>query len=160
MGDPNQPKLDLERLNSLQKLERLTETMSDRSAGEWFQADLEEARILAQNDPRFESLAIGLQSETLGDRLDAINQFFDQIPAVELAALILPPNLSQLRAIYLSSRSYALPRDTPVPSETLGCSGTESPGAGLLIKLWKTRKQFAWNSSTRGPPSYPTLENG
>ena len=80
MGDPNQPKLDLERLNSLQKLERLTETMSDRSAGEWFQADLEEARILAQNDPRFESLAIGLQSETLGDRLDAINQFFDQIP--------------------------------------------------------------------------------
>ncbi len=105
MSDPNQPNLDLERLDSLQKLERLTETMSDRSAGEWFQADLEEARVLAQNDPRFASLAIGLQSETLGERLDAINQFFEQIPAVELAALVLPPNLSQLRAIYLSSRS-------------------------------------------------------
>ena len=105
MSDPNQPNLYLERLHTLQKLERLTETRSDRSAGEWFQADLEEARVLAQNDPRFASLAIGLQSETLGNRLDAINQFFDQIPAVELAALVLPPNLSQLRAIYLSSRS-------------------------------------------------------
>ena len=87
MSDPNQPNLDLERLDSLQKLERLTETMSDRSAGEWFQADLEEARVLAQNDPRFASLAIGLQSETLGDRLDAINQFFEQIYAVSFCTL-------------------------------------------------------------------------
>ncbi len=55
---------------------------------------------LGSKRPRFESLAIGLQAETLGARLDAINQFFDQIPPVELAALVLPPNLSQLRAIY------------------------------------------------------------
>lgn len=105
MSDLNRPKLDRERLDSLQKMERLTETMDDRSAGKWFQADLDEARTMAQGDPRFASLAIGLQSETLGGRLDAINQFFAQIPAVELAALILPPNLSQLRTIYLSSRS-------------------------------------------------------
>ena len=96
---------DLERLDGLQKMERLAETLRDRPAGDWFRADLEEARALATHDRRFESLARGLESETLGGRLDAINAFFEQIPAVELAALTLPPNLSQLRFIYLSSRS-------------------------------------------------------
>ena len=104
MNDFNRGGPDIERLDSLQKMERLTETMDDRPAGEWFQADLEEACTMAESDPRFASLAAGLESETLGGRLDAINRFFDQIPALELAALILPPNLSQLRTIYLSSR--------------------------------------------------------
>ena len=62
----------------------------------------ENARV---HEPDGTSLAAGLESETLGGRLDAINRFFDQIPTLELAALILPPNLSQLRTIYLSSRS-------------------------------------------------------
>jgi hypothetical protein len=96
---------DPERLDSLHKLERLAETMRDRPAGDWFRADLEEARAMAQHDPRFKALAAGLESDTLGARLDAINGFFEQIPAIELAGLTLPPNLSQLRSIYLSSRS-------------------------------------------------------
>ncbi len=104
MSDPDRPGPDIERLESLQKMERLSETMGDRPAGKWFQADLAEARTLAESDPRFALLAAGLESETLGDRLDAINRFFDQIPALELASLILPPNLNQLRTIYLSSR--------------------------------------------------------
>jgi hypothetical protein len=93
------------RLAGLQGMERLADTLRDRPAGDWFRADLEEARALAQHDPRFEQLAAGLEAETLGGRLDAINSFFEQIEAVELAGLTLPPNLSQLRAIYLSSRS-------------------------------------------------------
>ena len=104
MSDADRAGRDNERLDSLQKMERLSETMGDRPAGEWFQADLAEARTMAESDPRFALLAAGLASETLGDRLDAINEFFDQIPALELASLILPPNLSQLRTIYLSSR--------------------------------------------------------
>lgn len=84
---------------------RLTETLRDRPAGDWFRADLEEARALAQRDPRFESLAAGLEAQTLGERLDAINSFFGRFAAVELATLTLPPNLSQLRSIYLSSGS-------------------------------------------------------
>lgn len=104
MSGPDRPGPDIERLESLQKMERLSETMGDRPAGKWFQADLAEARTLAESDPRFALLAAGLESETLGDRLDAINRFFDQIPALELASLILPPNLNQLRTIYLSSR--------------------------------------------------------
>ena len=95
---------DLGRLDSLQKLDRLADSMRDRPAGDWFRADLEEARALAQHDPRFKALATGLECDTLGARLNAINRFFKQIPAVELAALTLPPNLSQLRSIYLSSR--------------------------------------------------------
>ncbi len=104
MSDFDRAGPDAARLDSLQKMERLSETMGDRPAGDWFQADLEEARAMAERDPRFASLAAGLESETLGGRLDAINQFFDQIPTLELAAMILPPNLSQLRTIYLSSR--------------------------------------------------------
>ncbi len=104
MSDFDRAGPDAARLDSLQKMERLTETMDDRPAGEWFQADLEEARAMAESDPRFASLVAGLESDTLGGRLDAINRFFEQIPALELAAMILPPNLSQLRTIYLSSR--------------------------------------------------------
>lgn len=96
---------DLGRLASLQQTERLSETLRDRPAGDLFRADLEEARAMAVHDPRFASLAAGLESETLGDRLAAINRFFDQMSAVELAGLTLPPNLSQLRNIYLSSRA-------------------------------------------------------
>ena len=73
--------------------------------GDWFHADLEEARAMATHDPRFKALAVGLEADTLGGRLDAINAFFDRISAAELAGLTLPPNLSQLRSIYLSSRS-------------------------------------------------------
>ncbi|MCH7824723.1 MAG: hypothetical protein IH849_07970 [Acidobacteria bacterium] len=105
MSGSNRAGPDIARLDSLQKMERLSETMGDRPAGKWFQADLEEARAMAESDPRFASLAAGLESATLGGRLDAINRFFAQIPELELAALILPPNLSQLRTIYLSSRS-------------------------------------------------------
>ncbi len=104
MSDSDRAGRDTERLDSLQNMEKLSETMGDRPAGEWFQADLAEARAMAETDPRFALLAAGLASETLGGRLDAINEFFDQIPALELASLILPPNLSQLRTIYLSSR--------------------------------------------------------
>ncbi len=104
MSDSDGAGRDNERLDSLQKMERLSETMGDRPAGEWFQADLAEARTMAESDPRFAPLAAGLESETLGGRLEAINRFFKQIPAPELASLILPPNLSQLRSIYLSSR--------------------------------------------------------
>ena len=105
MSDLDGPDQDLERLASLQEMEGLAETMRDRPAGAWFQADLEEARALAASDARFAPLVAGLESETLGGRLDAINQFFDQMPPVELASMILPPNLNQLRTIYLSSRS-------------------------------------------------------
>ena len=59
----------------------------------------------ARHDPRFKALAAGLESDTLGGRLDAINVFFEQIEAIELAGLVLPPNLSQLRSIFLSSRA-------------------------------------------------------
>lgn len=94
---------DPERLGALQGLEGLTDTLRDRPAGDWFRADLEEARAIAERDPRFAELAAGLEAKTLGGRLDAINAFFDAIDNVELAGLTLPPNLSQLRAIYLSS---------------------------------------------------------
>ena len=104
MSDADRAGRDTERLDSLQNMEKLSETMGDRPAGEWFQADLAEARTMAESDPRFALLAAGLACETLGGRLDAINEFFDQIPALELASLILPPNLNQLRTIYLSSR--------------------------------------------------------
>lgn len=105
MSEFDRPDGDIDRLASLQQMESLAETLRDRPAGDLFRADLEEARAMAQHDDRFASLAAGLECETLGGRLDAINRFFDQIPAVELAALMLPPNLSQLRHIYLSSRS-------------------------------------------------------
>jgi len=106
MSEFDPPGNDLERLGALQKMEGLAETLRDRPAGDLFRADLEEARAMAQHDPRFNALAKGLETETLGDRLAAINAFFDQIPEVELTALILPPNLAQLRAIYLSSRAH------------------------------------------------------
>jgi len=95
----------VQRIASIQDTERLAETLNDRPGGEWFQADLAEARVMAEHDPRFKELAEGLEAETLGGRLEAINAFFDQISPIELAGLTLPPNLSQLRAIYLSSRS-------------------------------------------------------
>ena len=104
MSEFDLPGADLERLDSLQKLDRLADSMHERPAGDWFRADLEEARAMAQHDPRFKALAAGLEADTLGGRLDAINAFFEQIEAIELAGLTLPPNLSQLRSIYLSSR--------------------------------------------------------
>lgn len=96
---------DVGRLGALQKMDRLADTLRDRPAGDWFRADLEEARAMAEHDPRFEELAAGLEADTLGGRLAAIDAFFDRIPNVELAGLTLPPNLSQLRFIYLSSHS-------------------------------------------------------
>lgn len=93
------------RIGALPGSEGLAETLRDRPAGDWFRADLEEARAMAQHDPRFAALAAGLEADTLGGRLEAINSFFDTISAIELAGLTLPPNLSQLRFIYLSSRS-------------------------------------------------------
>jgi len=95
---------DLGRLESLQQMEGLAETLRDRPAGDLFRADLEEARLMAQHDRRFATLAAGLGADTLGGRLDAIDRFFATIPAAELATLALPPHLSQLRSIYLSSR--------------------------------------------------------
>jgi hypothetical protein len=105
MSEFDLPGADGGRLDALQKMEGLAETLRHRPAGDWFRADLEEARAMAEHDPRYKALAAGLEAGTLGGRLDAINGFFDQIAAVELAGLTLPPNLSQLRSIYLSSRS-------------------------------------------------------
>ena len=86
-------------------MEDLADTLHDRPAGDLFRADLEEARLMGQHDPRFAMLVAGLEAETLGGRLDAIDRFFAAIPATELAVLALPPNLSQLRSIYLSSQT-------------------------------------------------------
>jgi hypothetical protein len=79
--------------------------LEDLPAGEYFAADLEEARALAQHEPRFECLVDGLQAATMGERVAAITACFDQFSAAEIANLTLPPHLSQLREIYLSSRS-------------------------------------------------------
>jgi len=95
---------DDRRLGSILRLDRLSDTLADRPAGELFAADLEEARRLASQDPRFEELVEGLQAETLGERMAAVNDFFDRVPDVELTAMDLPPHLGQLRFIYLSSR--------------------------------------------------------
>ncbi len=105
MSEFDLPGADLKRLDSLPKPDRLADAMRDRPAGDWFRADLEEARSMAQHDPRFKALAAGLECDTLGGRLDAIDMFFKRIEAMELAALVLPPNLSQLRSIFLSSRA-------------------------------------------------------
>jgi len=78
--------------------------LEDLPAGKYFGADLEEARALAQHEPRFERLVEGLQTATMGERVAAITAFFDQFSAAEIANLTLPPHLSQLRLIYLSSR--------------------------------------------------------
>lgn len=94
---------DLERYDSVRRMERLSETLRDRPAGDLFAADLDEARLLAKQDPRFDSLVAGLQANTLGERLDAISAFFEGFSAAELATLQLPPNLNQLRLIYVSS---------------------------------------------------------
>lgn len=93
-----------DKLARLASLEKLSETLSDRDAGSLFQADLEEARALAREDRRFRPLARGLESPNLGERLAAVNRFFKGFDPTELAALELPMHLSQLRAIYLSSR--------------------------------------------------------
>jgi len=92
------------RLDHLAGLEKLSETLADRDGGELFQRDLDEARLLAQTDPRFATLAEGLAAESLGERMAAVNRFFDSIAATELATLQLPTYLAQLRQIYLSSR--------------------------------------------------------
>jgi len=92
------------RLDHLAGLEKLSETLADRDGGELFQRDLEEARLLAQHDPRFEILAGGLAAASLGERMAAVNRFFDSVPPTELATLQLPAHLAQLRQIYLSSR--------------------------------------------------------
>jgi len=78
--------------------------LDDIPAGEYFGADLAEARALAQHDPRFLPLVEGLQAATMGERVAAITACFDQFGAAEIANLALPPHLSQLRQIYLSSR--------------------------------------------------------
>ena len=92
------------RLAHLTDLEKLSETLSDRDGGKLFKKDLEEARLMAETDARFERLVEGLSSSSLGERLGAVNRFFDDLGPVELAALVLPTHLGQLRAIYLSSR--------------------------------------------------------
>ncbi|HJO04045.1 MAG TPA: hypothetical protein QGG47_08720 [Acidobacteriota bacterium] len=92
------------RLAHLTDLEKLSETLSDRNGGELFKNELEEARLLADTDARFTGLVEGLSASSLGERLGAINRFFDDFGTVELAALELPVHLGQLRAIYLSSR--------------------------------------------------------
>lgn len=92
------------RLAHLAELEKLSETLSDREGGELFKKDLEEALVLAETDARFERLVEGLSASSLGERLGAVNRFFDTFGTVELAALELPTHLGQLRAIYLSSR--------------------------------------------------------
>ena len=78
--------------------------LEDIPAGEYFAADLEEARALALHEPRFERLVDGLQASTMGGRVAAITACFDQFSAAEIANLTLPPHLAQLRQIYLSSR--------------------------------------------------------
>ncbi len=92
------------RLAHLGDMEKLSETLSDRDGGELFKKDLEEARLLAERDARFQVLVEGLSATSLGERLGAVNRFFDGFGRVELAALELPTHLGQLRAIYLSSR--------------------------------------------------------
>jgi len=92
------------RLDHLAGLEKLSETLADRDGGKLFQRDLEEARMLAQQDPRFVTLAEELAAASLGERMAAVNRFFGSIAPDELAALQLPTNLAQLRQIYLSSR--------------------------------------------------------
>lgn len=78
--------------------------LADLPAGTYFAADLEEARALAQHDTRFRCLVEGLQATTMGERVAAINACFDQFSSAEMLNLTLPPHLSQLRQIYLSSR--------------------------------------------------------
>jgi len=78
--------------------------LEDLPAGEYFVADLEEARALARRDARFLHLVEGLQAATMGERVAAITACFDQFSAAEITNLTLPANLNQLRLIYLSSR--------------------------------------------------------
>lgn len=99
MGD----EFDSDRLEQLQRMERLSETLSDRDAGDLFSADLEEASALAEADERYRPLVEGLRSDSLGERLRAIDRFFESFDPVELSHLDLPQNLSQLRFIYLRS---------------------------------------------------------
>lgn len=93
-----------EHLEHLLGLERLTATLADRAAGDYFGRDLQEARALATADARFVELAAGLHSPTLGARLQAVDRFFAGLPRAELVAMALPAHLAQLRAIFLSSR--------------------------------------------------------
>jgi hypothetical protein len=95
---------DDERLERLAQLESLSDTLAGRDAGELFASDLEEAKALAAADPRFEPLVRGLAEPRLGARMKAIDRFFASLDPAELAALPLPPNLAQLRQIYLTSR--------------------------------------------------------
>lgn len=94
---------DGERLHQLQGMDRLADALADRDAGELFSADLEEAEALAEADPRYHRLVEGLRAPSLGDRLAAIQRFFESFDPVELSRLDLPPHLGQLRFIYLSS---------------------------------------------------------
>ena len=92
------------RLAHLTDMEKLSETLSDRDGGELFAEELAEARLLADSDSRFEQLVEGLSAPSLGERLGAVNCFFDNFDKVELKTVELPTHLGQLRAIYLSSR--------------------------------------------------------
>lgn len=94
---------DEERLQRLADLEALSDTLADRDAGALFSGDLEEAKALAATDPRFEPLVRGLAEPKLGARMKAIDRFFAGFDPAELATLPLPPNLAQLRQIYLTS---------------------------------------------------------
>jgi hypothetical protein len=96
-GDPEELRGRLAEDDDLPELENLP-------AGEYFAADLEEARALAQHEPRLECLVEGLQAATMGERVATITACFDQFSAAEIANLTLPPHLNQLREIYLSSR--------------------------------------------------------
>ena len=95
---------ELDHLARLASMERLSESLSDRDGGTFFQKDLAEATELATRDPRFEELVDGLTSPTLGGRLAAINDFFSRFDPDELSGMSLPPHLGQLRTIHLMSR--------------------------------------------------------
>lgn len=84
--------------------ENLADSLADRDGGELFRRDLEDARLLAAADPRFDELVEGLDQVSLGKRMAAVNQFFKGFDPAELASLELPVHLGQLRAIFLSSR--------------------------------------------------------
>ena len=83
---------------------RLPDRLRGSLGGTYFSRDLEEARELARSDARFEELVLGLATTSLGERLEAVSQFFSSFDPEELSTLELPQNLSQLRAIFLMSR--------------------------------------------------------
>lgn len=78
--------------------------LDGREAGDLFRRDLEEARVLARSDDRFDELARALAVTSLAGRMRAIDGFFESFDRSELAGLDLPPCLGQLRSVYLRSQ--------------------------------------------------------